>query len=94
MTIPFNELRKKWREDLDYRAEFEALAPEFELARELIMARAKAGLSQEELAKRMGTSQPTVARLESGHKPSLKTLERYASAVGMKVDIHLVPAGE
>jgi hypothetical protein len=31
-----------------------------------------------------------VARLESGHKPSLKTLERYAEAVGMKVDIHLV----
>ena len=70
--------------------EFEALKPEFALARELIEARIKAGLSQSEVAARMGTSQPTVARLESGHKPSLKTVERYAEAVGMKVEIHLV----
>ena len=47
-------------------------------------------MSQSEVAIRMGTSQPTVARLESGHKPSLKTLERYADAVGMKVEINLV----
>ena len=64
--------------------------PEFKLARVLIEARAKSGLSQREVAERMGTSQPTVARLESGHKPSLKTLERYAAAVGMKIEIHLV----
>lgn len=38
----------------------------------------------------MGTSQPTVARLEGGHKPSLKTLERYAKALGMEVEIRLV----
>ena len=47
-------------------------------------------MSQSEVAIRMGTSQPTVARLESGYKPSLKTLERYAAAVGMKVEINLV----
>ncbi len=91
MTIPLSELRKKWRQDPDYRKEYEALVPEFRLARQLIEARVKAGLTQEDVARRMGTSQPTVARLESGHKPSLKTLERYAEAVGMKVDIHLVP---
>ena len=90
MTIPFNELRKKWRKDPNYFKEYEKLRPEFELARELISARTKAGLTQAELAKKMGTSQPTVARLESGHKPSLKTLERYAEVVGMKVNIHLV----
>ena len=90
MTIAFNELRKKWRKDPKYLKEYEELEPEFELARELIMARIKAGLSQQEVAERMGTSQPTVARLESGHKPSLKSLERYAEVVGMKVDIHLV----
>lgn len=72
------------------RKEYEALVPGFQLARELIEARVKAGLTQEEVAQRMGTSQPTVARLESGHKPSLKTLERYAEAVGMKVGIHLI----
>ena len=90
MTFPFSELRKKWRKDPKYRKEYEALSPEFQLARELIEARVKAGLTQEEVAERMGTSQLTVARLESGHKPSLKTIERYAEAVGMKVDIHLV----
>ena len=90
MTIPFSELRKKWRDDPEYRKVHQTLAPEFRLARELIGSRAKAGLTQAQVAERMGTSQPTVARLESGHKPSLKTLERYAEAVGMKVDIHLV----
>ena len=78
MTIPFAELRKKWKMDPDFRKEYEALKPEFKLARDLIEARAKAGLSQSDVAERMGTSQPAVARLESGHKPSLKTLERYA----------------
>lgn len=90
MTIPFAELRKKWKKAPEYQKEYEALKPEFKLARELIEARAKAGLSQSDVAERMGTSQPTVARLESGHKPSLKTLERYAEAVGMKVEINLV----
>lgn len=90
MTIPFAELRKKWKKDPDFREEYEALKPEFKLARELIEARARAGLSQSDVAERMGTSQLTVARLESGHKPSLKTLERYAEAVGMKVEINLV----
>lgn len=90
MTIPFKELRKKWEKDPNFRKEYEELESEFRLARDLIAARAKAGLSQREVADRMGTSQPTVARLESGHKPSLKTLERYAEAVGMKIEIHLV----
>ena len=90
MTIPFAELRKKWKKDPDFRKEYKALNPEFKLARDLIEARSKAGLSQSDVAERMGTSQPTVARLESGHKPSLKTLERYAEAIGMKVEINLV----
>ncbi|HJM51103.1 MAG TPA: helix-turn-helix transcriptional regulator [Alphaproteobacteria bacterium] len=90
MTIPFSKLRRKWRDDPEYRKDYAALAPEFRLARELVEARTKAGLTQEQVAERMGTSQPTVARPESGHKPSLKTLERYAKAVGMKVDIRLV----
>ncbi|HER27336.1 MAG TPA: XRE family transcriptional regulator [Rhodospirillales bacterium] len=90
MTIPFSKLRKKWMQDPEFRKEHEALAPEFALAKELIEARADAGLSQEDVAERMGTSQPTVARLESGHKPSIKSLEKYAEAVGKKVEIHLV----
>ena len=52
--------------DAATRAEFDAQAPEFETARELVAARAKAGLSQAQVAERMGTTQSTVARLESG----------------------------
>lgn len=90
MTIPYGQIRSRWETDPEFRKEFEALGLEFTLARELVEARTRAGLSQSDVAARMGTSQPAVARLESGHKPSLKTLERYAEAVGMKVEIHLV----
>lgn len=91
MTIPFEETRKKWFNDPAFLREYDALEPEFRLARQLIEARSNAGLSQQELAHRMGTSQSTIARLESGHKPSIKSLERYAKALGMKLEINLAP---
>ena len=70
MTIAFDELRKRWRNDPDFRKEYDALKPEFRLARELIEARTAARLSQREVASRMGTSQPAVARMDSakGHR--------------------------
>ena len=75
------------------RAEYDALAPEFEIAAELLRARLRAGLSQAELAARMGTSQSTVARLESGQTlPSTKTLLRYAEATGSKFHVRLSAA--
>ncbi|MBF0425642.1 MAG: helix-turn-helix transcriptional regulator [Magnetococcales bacterium] len=91
MTIPFDESRKKWALDPGFVEAYAALAPEFRLARKLLEARSNAGLSQQELARRMGTSQSAVARLESGHRPSIKSLERYAEAVGMRLEISLVP---
>ena len=72
------------------RAEFDAQAPEFETARELVAARAHAGLSQAQVAERMGTTQSTVARLESGkHPPSLRTVQRYAQAVGGRAVVRI-----
>lgn len=72
------------------RAEYEALAPEFETARELVAARARAGLTQTEVAERMGTSQSMVARLESGKRPpSLRTVQRYAQAVGARAVVRI-----
>jgi transcriptional regulator with XRE-family HTH domain len=63
---------------------------EFNLAREIIKARAAAGLSQEELARKMSTTQSAVARLESGrHLPSMSTLRKLAAATGSKLSIHL-----
>ena len=93
MTIPAKKLHQEWLQDPAYREAFDALAPEFEIARELIAARARAGLSQAEVAQRMGTTQSAVARIESGRqKPSTRTLERYAQATGSTVKIALVPA--
>ena len=90
MTIAFDELRKRWRNDPDFRKEYDALKPEFRLARELIEARTAARLSEGEVASRMGTSQPAIARMESGQRPRLRSLQRYAGAVGRNLEIHLV----
>ena len=85
-------LHKKWMKDPDYRKIHEALEPEFELARTLIEARAKAGLTQEQLARRMKTTQSVVARLESGRtRPSTQTLERIAAATGTRLKITFEP---
>src|ERR1700692_1139071 len=72
---------------------YDALAPEFEIAAELLRARLRAGLSQADLAARMGTSQSTIARLESGQTlPSTKTLLRYAEATGSRFHVRLSAA--
>ncbi len=82
------DLHKKWMKDSKYKAAYEALDEEFELARALIEARAEAGLSQAQVAGRMKTSQSFVARIESGRvRPSTKTLERFAKATGTRLKI-------
>lgn len=75
--------------------EYERLKPEFELVKRLIEARKKAGLTQEEVAKRMKTKRPNIARLEGlgiSDKPSptLATLMRYADALGYHLDIRFI----
>ncbi|MBM3586175.1 MAG: helix-turn-helix transcriptional regulator [Alphaproteobacteria bacterium] len=88
-------VRKLYRELLRnpaFRREYDALEEEFRLAAELIEARSRAGLSQGDVARRMGTSQPAVARLESGrHRPTTRSIEAYAKATGHRVEIRLVP---
>jgi ribosome-binding protein aMBF1 (putative translation factor) len=93
MTIRFDELKTRLLANAEVKAEYEALAPEFEISAELVRARLRAGLSQAELAERMGTSQSTIARLESGHTlPSTKTILRFAKATGCKVEVRLSAA--
>ena len=87
------DLHEKWSRDPDYRAAYEKLGPEFALARSLIEARNRAGLTQSELARRMKTTQSVVARLESGRAhPSTKTLEKVARATGTQLRIGFDPA--
>jgi len=59
----------------------------------MIEARQEAGLTQAEVASRMGTSQSVVARLETArHMPTFDMVARYAAAIERRIDIHLVPA--
>jgi len=89
------DLHKDWSRDPDYRAAYDGLRPEFELARALIEARTRAGLTQAQLAKRMKTTQSAVARMESGRvRPSTKTLEKVARATGTRLKITFEGAGD
>jgi ribosome-binding protein aMBF1 (putative translation factor) len=82
------DLHRKWMKEAGYRKAYASLDEEYELARLMIEARARAGLTQAELAKRMRTSQSVVARLEGGRaKPSMTTLRRFARATGSRLTI-------
>lgn len=76
--------------DADTRKEYDAQAEEFSMTRELIAARSRAGLTQGQVAERMGTTQSVVARLEGGGRmPSIRTVQRYAKAVGARAVVHI-----
>ena len=90
-----SDLHKNWMKDRKYRKAYDALEEEFVLASALIDARSRAGLTQQELAKKMGTTQPVVARLESGRtRPSMRTLERLAKATGSRLLIRFEPCAK
>ncbi len=76
-----------------FNAAYEGLALEYQLANQMLQARARAGLTQEAIAEKMGTSKSAISRLESAgkHTPSLATLKRYAQAVGCELQVKLVP---
>lgn len=87
------ELKAALLADPAAQAEYDALAPEFDMARELITARARAGLTQSDVAQRMGTTQSVIARLEGGKRaPSLRTVQRYAQAVGGRAVVRIETA--
>jgi ribosome-binding protein aMBF1 (putative translation factor) len=84
-------LHTKWMKDPEYRKEFVALEDEFVLATAMIEARSRAGLTQDQLAVRMKTTQSTIARLESGKTmPSGRTLQKFAHATESKLKIAFV----
>ncbi len=88
-----DELHKTWLKRPGYKRAYDALEHEFSIASAMIKARTRAGLTQEQLARRMHTTQTAIARLESGRvKPSTRTLERYADATGMRLRITFEPA--
>jgi ribosome-binding protein aMBF1 (putative translation factor) len=90
--IPVEESFRRWDKEAGFRRAYDALEDEFVLAAALIDARGHAGLSQEDVAARMHTSQQAVSRLEGGRaNPSLKMLRRFAQATGTRLKISFEP---
>ena len=90
-----DRLHTKWSSDPEYRNAYDELGPEFEIARAVILARKGAGLTQEQLAKRMNTTQSVIARLEGGRtSPSTTTLMRFAKATGTRLRISFEATGD
>jgi transcriptional regulator with XRE-family HTH domain len=91
--LTHRQLRTKALGSTEVKAEFEALSDEYALLDEFLKARAAQGLTQAQVAQKIGTTQSAVARMESGsgkHSPSLATLSRYAEALGCKLEVKLV----
>ncbi len=76
-----------------YTEAYNALAFKYQRASQMLIARSRAGLTQDAVAERMGTTKSAISRLESAgkHAPSLATLKRYAEAVGCELQVKLVP---
>lgn len=91
--LTHKQLRAKALDNPEVKAEFEKQGDEFALLVEFLKARAAQGLTQAQVAEKIGTTQSAVARMESGrgkHSPSLATLSRYAEALGCKLEVRLV----
>ena len=91
-AIPHDEVYAEWRKDPAYLEAHAELADEFALVAAMIRARTHAGLTQSQVAERMQSTQPAIARLESGGRlPSTRTLQRYAKATGHRLRINFEP---
>ncbi len=91
--LTHKQLRTKALANAEVSAEYEKLADEFSLLDEFLKARAAQGLTQAQVAEKIGTTQSAVARMESGsgkHSPSLATLTKYADALGCKLEVRLI----
>jgi DNA-binding XRE family transcriptional regulator len=96
VRVDLDATRRRWSRDKDFREAYDALADEFEALSGLLRMRQKAGLTQAEVAERMGVAQASVARLEASagsrkHAPSMATLRRYADAVGCQITLWFEP---
>jgi transcriptional regulator with XRE-family HTH domain len=91
--LTHKQLRAKALGRAEVKAQFDELGDEYALLDEFLKARAEQGLTQAQVAEKIGTTQSAVARMESGrgkHSPSLATLSKYAEALGCKLEVRLV----
>ncbi|MGC1574555.1 MAG: helix-turn-helix transcriptional regulator [Beijerinckiaceae bacterium] len=87
------KLRKRLLKDPEVRKEYDRLGPVYALVGAMVEARHEVGLTQDEIARRMGTTQSVIARLENAHHlPSLDLVTRYAAALGRRIHFDFIPA--
>ncbi|AEG15555.1 MULTISPECIES: helix-turn-helix domain-containing protein [Desulfofundulus] len=88
--MKWSDLKNELMEDPAFRQAYEELEPEYQLIRAIIKQRKLKGMTQAELARRVGTRQSAIARLESGtYNPSLRFLKKVAKALGGKIEVSL-----
>lgn len=95
-TKTHRQMVEAWKKDPEFKVAYNELETEYALFRELLLARRRAGLTQAQVAKKMGTKPPSITRLETAlsgnrHSPTIATLKKYAQAVGCKLEVHLLP---
>jgi len=89
-AIPFSVMKREALRDPEFRREYEALQPEYDLIRAFLNARLKHGLTQRDIAREAGTTQSAIARFESGRSnPTLAFASRLSRAVGARLEIRL-----
>lgn len=88
----FRKYLDKQMNNPDFKEEWETLQPEFAIIQAMIDARKQSGLTQKQLSEKTGIAQGDISKLESGNaNPSLRTLQRLAAGMGMKVKIEFLP---
>jgi len=86
----YKSFRKELLKDPAFKKAYDDLGPEFELIRSMIKKRLKKGLTQTQLAKKIGSRQPVISRLEQGtYNPTMKFLNRVAKALDAKLKISI-----
>lgn len=88
MSVDFNEYLQEQMKDAEFRAEYEALEPEFAIMQAMIDARKASGMTQKQLAEKTGINQADISKMERGNgNPSLRTLQRLAAGMGMRLKL-------
>lgn len=88
----FRKYLNEQLKDPEFKKEWDALQPEFEIIQAMIDARAKTGMTQKQLSEKTGIAQGDISKLENGSaNPSIKTLQRLAAGMNMKLELKFVP---
>lgn len=88
----FDEFLEEQLKDPEFRAEWDALEPEFAIVQAMIDAREEAGMTQQKLSEMTGIAQSDISKLESGNgNPTLRTLQRLAAGMGRRLRIEFLP---